>query len=98
MTGSWRGSPISPGGDGWNYAARPVPALQSCISYFTSFHIEHMMVNIHLWRMENPRNRIHCLICELYTDKKEKKIFLIYKEIQKLCICKVIYEEGLPDI
>ncbi len=25
-----------------------------------------------------------------YTDKKEKKIFLIYKEIQ-------IYEEGLPN-
>ncbi len=30
-----------------------------------------------------------------YTDKKEKKIFLIYKEIQ---MGAVIYEEGLPNI
>jgi hypothetical protein len=30
-----------------------------------------------------------------HTDKKEKKIFLIYKEISS---CKVIYEERLPNI
>jgi hypothetical protein len=28
----------------------------------------------------------------LYTDKKENKIFLIYKEIQKWSSCKVIYD------
>jgi len=28
---------------------------------------------------------------ETYTDKKEKKIFLLYKEIQKGCGYKVIY-------
>jgi hypothetical protein len=33
-----------------------------------------------------------------YTDKKENKIFLIYKEIQSGAFCKVIYEEGLPNI
>ncbi len=27
-----------------------------------------------------------------YTDKKENKIFLIYKEIQKWSSCKVIYD------
>jgi hypothetical protein len=32
-----------------------------------------------------------------YTDKKETKIFFIYKEIQNGSGCKVIYEEGLPD-
>jgi hypothetical protein len=33
-----------------------------------------------------------------YTDKKEKEIFLIYKEIQKGGSCKVIqYEEGLSN-
>ncbi len=31
----------------------------------------------------------------LYTDKKEKKFFLIYKEIQNGA---VIYEEELPNI
>jgi hypothetical protein len=34
----------------------------------------------------------------LYTDIKEKKIFLIYKEIQCGIGCKVIYEEGLLNI
>jgi hypothetical protein len=33
-----------------------------------------------------------------YTDKKVNQIFLIYKEIQSGAICKVIYEEGLPNI
>ncbi len=32
------------------------------------------------------------------TDKKEYKIFLIYKEISDGIGCKVIYEEGLPII
>jgi hypothetical protein len=31
--------------------------------------------------------------CNFCTDKKENQIFLIYKER-----CKVIYEEGLPNI
>ncbi len=30
-----------------------------------------------------------------YTDKKEKKTFLIYKEIQIGSVAKVIYEDGL---
>jgi hypothetical protein len=34
---------------------------------------------------------------EQYTDKKEKKIFLIYKEIQ-MGSCAKICEEGLPNI
>jgi hypothetical protein len=37
----------------------------------------------------------------MYTDKKEKKIFLKYKEIQSGAVAKsylVIYEEGLPNI
>jgi hypothetical protein len=34
-----------------------------------------------------------------YTDKKENKIFLIYRVIQiRSDRCKVIYEEGLPSI
>jgi hypothetical protein len=33
------------------------------------------------------------------TDKKEKKIFLIYKEIQMGAVAKsYTYEEGLPNI
>jgi hypothetical protein len=30
--------------------------------------------------------------------KKENKIFLLYKEIQMGSGCKVIYEEGLPNM
>ncbi len=34
-----------------------------------------------------------------YTGKKENKIFLIYKEIQKGAVAKsYMYEEGLPNI
>jgi hypothetical protein len=33
-------------------------------------------------------------LCIQYTDKKENKIFLIYKEIQKWSSCKVICEKG----
>jgi hypothetical protein len=36
--------------------------------------------------------------CVLHTDKKENKIFLIYRKIQKWSSCKVMYEEGLPNI
>ncbi len=32
----------------------------------------------------------------VYTDKKEKKIFLIFKEIQIRPVAKSNYEEGLP--
>jgi hypothetical protein len=32
------------------------------------------------------------------TDKKEKKIFLIYKKNSEWSSCKLIYEEGLPNI
>ncbi len=32
------------------------------------------------------------------SDKKENKIFLIKKEIKKWNSCKVIYEEGLPNM
>jgi hypothetical protein len=38
------------------------------------------------------------LLGTVYIDKKEKKIFLIYKEIQKGAVAKLIYEEGLPNI
>jgi hypothetical protein len=36
----------------------------------------------------------------MYTDKKENKISLLYKKIQSgaVATCKVIYEEGLPNI
>ncbi len=34
----------------------------------------------------------------VYTDKKEKKIFLIFKEIQIRSVAKSNYEEGLPNI
>jgi hypothetical protein len=34
-----------------------------------------------------------------HTDKKENKIFLIYKEIQSGAVAKsTVYEEGLPNI
>jgi hypothetical protein len=33
-----------------------------------------------------------------YTDKKEKEIFLISKEIQMVAVAKVIYEEELLNI
>jgi hypothetical protein len=34
-----------------------------------------------------------------YTDKKEKEIFLVYKEMQMGLVAKsYIYEEGLPNI
>ncbi len=33
-----------------------------------------------------------------YTDNKSNQIFSIYKEIQSGSSCKVIYEEGLPNI
>jgi hypothetical protein len=42
-----------------------------------------------------------CLILfpETYTDKKENKTFLIYKEIQMGSVAKSYkYEEGLPNI
>jgi len=32
------------------------------------------------------------------TDKKEKKIFLIYKAIQNGTVAQVIYQEGLPKV
>ncbi len=34
----------------------------------------------------------------VYTDKKENKIFLIYKEIQSRIVEKIIYEDGLSNI
>ncbi len=34
----------------------------------------------------------------LYTDEKENKIFLIYKDIQMGSGARVIYEVGLPNI
>jgi hypothetical protein len=34
----------------------------------------------------------------LYTDKKEKKIFFIYMEIQSGAVAKFFHEEGLPNI
>ncbi len=40
---------------------------------------------------------IHLSQC-CYTDKKENQIFLIYKENSEWSSCKVIYEEGLPNI
>jgi hypothetical protein len=33
--------------------------------------------------------------CTMYTDKKEKKIFLIYKEIQKVSVAKSYMTNGL---
>ena len=33
-----------------------------------------------------------------HTDKKEKEIFLLYKGNSEWSSCKVIYEEGLPNI
>ncbi len=35
---------------------------------------------------------------ERYPDKKENKIFLRYKEFSNGIGCKVIYEEGLPNV
>jgi hypothetical protein len=35
-------------------------------------------------------------ICVLYTDKKENKIFLIYKEIQSGVVAKSYMTNGLP--
>ncbi len=47
--------------------------------------------------MANAQNQK--VLRELDTDKKEKKIFLIYKEIQNRAVGKsYTYEEGLPKI
>ncbi len=40
----------------------------------------------------SPSSSVSC-----YTDKKEKKIFPIYKELQMVSVAKS-YEEGLPNI
>ncbi len=45
-----------------------------------------------LWVVSHAVSWLRC------TDKKEKKIFLIYKEIQRWSSCKVKYEEGIPNI
>jgi hypothetical protein len=34
----------------------------------------------------------------VYTDKKENKICLIYKEIQSRIVAKIIYDDGLSNI
>jgi hypothetical protein len=35
----------------------------------------------------------------MYTDKKGKSIFFIYKEIQSGAVaCHTVYEEGLPNV
>ncbi len=49
--------------------------------------------------MRNCKESFHLHHLRRNTDKKEKKIFPIYKEIQKeWSSCKDINEEGLPNV
>jgi hypothetical protein len=41
----------------------------------------------YVWRLDSG-------LCTLYTDKKEKKIFLLYKEIQKGSVAKSYMKKG----
>jgi hypothetical protein len=38
---------------------------------------------------------VHCTLNTVYTDKKENKIFLIYKDIQKGAVAKSYMTNGL---
>ena len=79
---------------------RPPPLLSHCpgaleqlCSPIQSLKVLQCMVSN---TTQHPLSPPHTLqYIALYTDKKENLIFLIYKEWSS---CKVIYEEGLPNI
>ncbi len=45
--------------------------------------------------MKNRELRVYALSTGAYTDKKENKIFLLYKEIQKGAVAKSYMTNGL---
>jgi hypothetical protein len=55
------------------------------------------------WRKRGAVGWEYNCVCvtaeQAYTDKKENKIFLIYKEIQSGAVATLyVYEEGLPNL
>ncbi len=63
-------------------------------SYY--FHGSLLSCTMYEYRLSHrlrPHSQETCYVC---TDKKENKIFLIYRKFRSIG-CKVIYEEGLPN-